>query len=277
MQEKSPANFKLTRNLSCLDPLVIVNDSLKQANKAKFQKVLYSLIEAGTLDQSDADIASDEYETLVQQAQVSEQFRGFGSKDEDRLDSLYYSFLKGKRCYQHLWPVIGRLLVLSHGQATVERGFSTNKQVMEYNQSEGALKARRVIKDHLNHVGGTLNVVLDDELRKAVNSARNKYRTADAEKKKEAMKKMQKNCQDTIRSLNVKKRDECKKMKKDLEEEMHKLEEQYSADFNTAARTGVQSYVLSGTEKLNKFNMNKMHLKDIEEELKNLEAKLKNT
>ena len=44
-----------------------------------------------------------------------------------RLDKLYYAALSDKPHYKNLWEkVIGKALVLSHGQATVERGFSQN-------------------------------------------------------------------------------------------------------------------------------------------------------
>ena len=42
-----------------------------------------------------------------------------------------------------------KLLLLSHGQATVERGFSVNKEMIVENQQEQSLVARRVIKDHI--------------------------------------------------------------------------------------------------------------------------------
>jgi len=43
-------------------------------------------------------------------------------------------------------------LLLSHGQASVERGFSVNKELVVENQSEQTLAARRIIKDHIIHV-----------------------------------------------------------------------------------------------------------------------------
>ncbi|KAL3204242.1 hypothetical protein MRX96_041305 [Rhipicephalus microplus] len=45
------------------------------------------------------------------------------------LDEFYLELLKGDSSYMHLWKVIRLLLILSHGQATVERGFSINRQV----------------------------------------------------------------------------------------------------------------------------------------------------
>ncbi|KAK7493382.1 hypothetical protein BaRGS_00015282 [Batillaria attramentaria] len=44
--------------------------------------------------------------------------------------------------------------MLSHGQATVERGFSANKEVMVTNISDKCLITLRVIGDYVQRVGG---------------------------------------------------------------------------------------------------------------------------
>ena len=54
--------------------------------------------------------------------------------------------------------VVKMLLVLSHGQATVERGFSINKQVETDNLTEQSLVAKRTICDYVNFVGGIEHV-----------------------------------------------------------------------------------------------------------------------
>jgi len=47
-----------------------------------------------------------------------------------QLDILMHETMAGKDMYSKLWNVVKMLLVLSHGQAAVERGFSINKQVI---------------------------------------------------------------------------------------------------------------------------------------------------
>jgi len=46
------------------------------------------------------------------------------------------------------------LLVLSHGQATAERGFSMNKQVETENLYEESVVAKRTIRDYVSYAGG---------------------------------------------------------------------------------------------------------------------------
>ena len=57
---------------------------------------------------------------------------------------LYYEHLRGKKEYSHRWRLVERLLLLSHGQATVERGFSVNKQCTAENLLKKSLKGKRL-------------------------------------------------------------------------------------------------------------------------------------
>ena len=58
---------------------------------------------------------------------------------EDRLDSFLSEILQMQVEYQDLWLTVQLLLTLSHGQATVERGFSVNKEVLTPNLQEVSL------------------------------------------------------------------------------------------------------------------------------------------
>ena len=48
--------------------------------------------------------------------------------------------------------MIDRILVLQHGQASIERGFSVNKEAMEINQLEESLVAQRIIYDAIKDI-----------------------------------------------------------------------------------------------------------------------------
>ena len=68
------------------------------------------------------------------------------------------------------------LSVLSHGQATVEQGFSINKQVETENLSEESVVAKRTICDYVTYVGGIEHVdVTNKKLILAATAARQKY------------------------------------------------------------------------------------------------------
>ena len=56
------------------------------------------------------------------------------------------------------------LLLLSHGQASVERGFSVNRELEVVNLQKGTYVAQRLICDHIRSVGGLMNVVISKAL-----------------------------------------------------------------------------------------------------------------
>lgn len=85
---------------------------------------------------------------------------------------------------KELWKVVKLLLALSHGQATVERGFS-NKEVMVENLAQHSLAAQRVICDHVRSEGGVLNVFSSKELLLSTASGRQTYHNALDEKRRE--------------------------------------------------------------------------------------------
>ena len=64
------------------------------------------------------------------------------------------------------------VLILSHGQATVESGFSINKDVMDARMKEMTLIARRTTKDFIINAGGIENIEISDVLLKSCRFAR---------------------------------------------------------------------------------------------------------
>jgi len=57
----------------------------------------------------------------------------------DRLDTFFRSRMAAN--YPKAWSVCELVLLLSHGQASVERGCSVNKELVVENQSEQTLAA----------------------------------------------------------------------------------------------------------------------------------------
>lgn len=53
-------------------------------------------------------------------------------EEEERVDRFLHQRLAREKEYKDLWSVVKMVLLLSHGQASVERGFSVNKQVQPF-------------------------------------------------------------------------------------------------------------------------------------------------
>lgn len=126
--------------------------------------------------------------------------------------------------YEKLWDVVAPLLLLSHGNASVERGFSVNRQIEVENMKEGTYRAQQLMCDHLRSVRGIDNFVVTKALLKSASSARQRYVFHLEEQKR----------QKVTEKLNTKRKalfdeiDELKRKKTWLEKDASSLEQ--SAD-----------------------------------------------
>ncbi|CAN7992633.1 unnamed protein product [Ixodes hexagonus] len=140
---------------------------------AGLKKVLDALIIAKRFTDHQRDTVLAEYAELLQEQK--HKLRLF-EKSSDRLDEFFSELMKFSSTCTKLWEVVKLLLVLSHGQATVERGFSVNRQTCRMSQ--------RIICDAVDKAGGILNVPITRELRTSVSAARKHYQAyLEAQKK----------------------------------------------------------------------------------------------
>ena len=182
---KSLAN-DLARALSSLRPQLIINKQPEAVEQ--FEVVLSKLSKAKQMNENHSDILIDKFRKFATECATSESFKNFKeSSEKDRLDVLYFRALNNVEMYEDLWEVIRKILLLSHGQATVEHGFSFNKQAMEVNQKQDNLISRRVIKDHLTYLGGIKEFEIMEPLLQACSQAFNEYKTADQARKDEKL------------------------------------------------------------------------------------------
>jgi hypothetical protein len=215
--DKSPVKYPIVRYMSVLDPRTLIID--KEKSSSKLSSILKVMTEKKRISEQICDSILTEfshfYDTMLQSH--SEYFNSFNPA-EDRLDSFYYDKL-AKAEYSHLWEVCQLLLLLSHGQATVERGFSVNKEVTIENLSEQSLVAQRTIVDHVRSVGGVLNVNYSKELLLSASGARSKYQHY-LDKKKEEKEKNKKNARKRVIMDDIV---EIKAKKKRLEDDIEAL------------------------------------------------------
>ena len=66
------------------------------------------------------------------------------------LDVLYFKHLDVNTKFPNLSSVLKIFFVLTHGQASVEHGFSINKSMFENNITEAYVMSHRLIKDYLS-------------------------------------------------------------------------------------------------------------------------------
>lgn len=134
------------------------------------------------------------------------------SSDETDLDSVCVSFLIGNANFSHLWEVIKVSLVLSHGNATVEGGFSINKLLLVENMLEKTIIAEHHVHDQIQEAGGIGNINIDRKMLDYVRVARKLYQDYLQMKKKEKSEDVRKKAEKRKLDLEVKQLEEQRKI-----------------------------------------------------------------
>ncbi|XP_029845476.2 uncharacterized protein LOC115328421 [Ixodes scapularis] len=202
--ERSPLKFPVVRGLSSLDPRQMC--SRPDEWLPGFRKVLDVLITAGRMTDHQRDTVLAQYTEFLQEQKHHQRLF---EKSMNRIDEYFSELMKFNPSYTELCNVVKLLLVLSHGQATVERGFSVNHQVSVENLKDLSYVSQWIVCDAVEKAGGVLNIPLTKELSTAVSAARQQYSAyLEAEKKqREDAKQAKKRCIDEeIDTMKAKKR-----------------------------------------------------------------------
>ena len=173
---KSPLGYRLVRALRCLNPHEMVAN--RDLCIERFQRVLKALVDANKLSEGKCDDIKHQFISFLDDEvpRYSSQLDGFDhTKEDSHIEKLFHQMMASKQCYEKVWSVVKNVLTLSHGQATVERGFSTNKQISKENLQEHTFVALRLVHDHIKSVAGAINVEITKKLILSVASARQKY------------------------------------------------------------------------------------------------------
>ena len=108
--------------------------------------------------------------------QSREKFIDF-KRDECRLDDLFFQKLGIEDSYPSLAMILKIIFYMSHGQASVERGFGfDNNNVLKHNMGENTVISRRSIKNYppVNAIE-PYTIQIKNELLKSVKCARQRY------------------------------------------------------------------------------------------------------
>uniref|UniRef100_A0A8C5N3G3 Nucleoside diphosphate kinase B n=1 Tax=Gouania willdenowi TaxID=441366 RepID=A0A8C5N3G3_GOUWI len=171
VQDKSPLKYLTVRQLVCLDPSVMYREPERCRNHMK-GLVQRFLQDKQLTDTSAGDVILQQFDSLLSLKSRSEDFLSFPPMQK-RLDVFLCSAMEP---YPELWAFCKKLLILSHGQATVERGFSINKEVESDNLKEDTVVTRRLVCDYIIQHGGVTQVPLSKQLLASVARARTRYR-----------------------------------------------------------------------------------------------------
>jgi len=175
--ERSPLKYPFVRFASALAPVsVMLGTTSTQEN---FRRLVETLYEANCVTAQTADSAKVQFTDLCTSASNEQEplFKNFSASD-DKLDAFYFEVLGDRTEFSALWHVVKLILIVSHGNAAVESGFSINNDMLVENLLEESLIGQRTVYDAIQKAGGLLSVNIDKRMLQSVRAARSRWEEA---------------------------------------------------------------------------------------------------
>ena len=242
MSEKNPAATVIVRNADAFDPKVMISKN-KDLLKKKVKNLIQKIVESKIVDFSCGDKALAEYSQLVKTDLIEsrELFRSY--KRDTRLDAFFFKTLKIEDRYTSLAKILKIIFCLSHGQASVERGFNDNNLVLKDNLGETSVVARRFIKNYLRvSCFEPFNIPIKKDMIKLVKSARQRYEHHLEEFRKMEDKKKEKSDIEEITNEIININSQCRL----LEETVAKLDKSFIEMMKKAEKQNNMHLVIEG-------------------------------
>ena len=219
MIERSPLKYPVVGYLSALDPRVMVADP--ETTSIKFQRLLSTLLSLHRFSADECDQAKQQFESLLTELNKyhKNECKSFDPVSQ-RLDTFYFELLNDKEPFSNLWKVVKMVLILSHGQADVERGFSVNKDIVSYNMDPETLCSYRKVYDAITQMKCEVHkVVITKEMLQSCKFSHQRYQAYGQEQKQ---KKNAQEAEEKKKQVQLE-FNECKKKEHRLEADAARL------------------------------------------------------
>ena len=164
-----PLQYALVRNLGWLNPQSIC--AKREQCIEQLKRCLAILTDSKLFSVDACEDVVKQFKEFSSDHAANPDFVSF-EVGSSQLDIVLSNSMGINKKYPVLWTFAKKLLLLSHGQASVERGFSLNKEIMVDNMLQHTLIAQRTIVDYLKSVGGVQNVSITKDLLISVPAAR---------------------------------------------------------------------------------------------------------
>ena len=149
LAEKSLIKFPMSRNSRCFIPSLLVESP--DVSETHFNRLLENIVSTRQLPECYAEEAKQEFPKFL--SMVKERRKDFVEFDvtaeSHHLDTFYWKLLEDTCSFRNLAVVLKIILTLSHGQASVERGFSVSKSLLVKNLATKSLTAQRIVYDYM--------------------------------------------------------------------------------------------------------------------------------
>lgn len=217
--KNSPMNYPLTKGISCFDPEIAKRSSVRIS---RLDKALEVFVQNNWVSGVQADNIKRSYKTLCKEPLFEEAMTHFSCENQ-RLDDFWMDIIPNAADFEALRSFLKMVLILSHGNAFCETGFSINKEMLIENLSEESLVFQRRVYDSIQYHGGVTNIEISKSLIHFVRNARDTYQEAlkrkqddtDAKLKEQARKRQN---TDKLKTLEQKKRKLLDDTRKKIEE-----------------------------------------------------------
>lgn len=166
--EQSPLKYKLTKGISCFDPAVAKQPTIRNA---RLSTTLNTFVEHNWISGIQADTIQKEFRTVCESDVFTSAVQSL--RTVDRVDHFWMkNILPSFTDVRELPKFLKMIFIISHGNAALERGFSINKELLVENLHEQSLVGLRQVHDGVTARGGIHNVVVTKKL---IHSARNAH------------------------------------------------------------------------------------------------------
>ena len=187
LKECCPLEFVVLRAPRFMKPENMINCKKEELIKV-LKMLLKHFMELQLLSAHDCDIVVSQFSKMLESELKSQNIK-FVEFDpaKHRLDHFYFRTIDISK-YEKLAFVMQLIFTLSHGQATVERGFSIDNSVSDTNMKPETTISKRIIRDHmLAHSVKPHTIEMSSALVKSVKAAYSRYvqKMEDEKKKKQ--------------------------------------------------------------------------------------------
>lgn len=147
--EKSPLSYSITKATSCFDPAIAANINVR---KIRCRNLLTILEEHHWINGIEADKADRQFEKVCSIPYVIEELKQF-RRATQRVDHFWENLFCKQPDTEEITFIMKLVMIMYHGNANVERGFSVNAECLIDNMREETLVAQRLVYDSILATG----------------------------------------------------------------------------------------------------------------------------
>ena len=183
ISEKSSLKYSLVKGISCFNPSNALHKTIAEN---RLSIVLEKFVSNNLVPAIVAEKIEKEFKQIIAFETTRDQLKTY-KRAEIRLDKFWIDIIEIHSAdnYKNLLKLLKMIMILSHGNAALERGFSVNKECIVENQQEKSLIAQRLIYDSILATNKPLtDFVVTKKLIQYVKNSYSWYKTSLDEEKK---------------------------------------------------------------------------------------------